>query len=102
MTLEDFKQLETLEDSLDIIDVKKIIMLAEKEKLVLSDFHWEVIYFVQAFYKKYQYSPIQRLIVKDLQNRHPAFSSIDLHALFPEGPQQICRIAGLPKPARCV
>ncbi len=78
------------------------LALAEKEKLALNDLHWKIIHFVRDFYKQYHYMPIQRLIVKGLQKSHPEFSSITLQNLFPQGPQQICRIAGLPKPARCV
>lgn len=76
--------------------------LASKENLALTEQHWQIIQFVRDFYTQYQYSPIQRLIVKQMQSLQADFSSIDLQTLFPKGPRQICLIAGLPKPARCV
>jgi tRNA 2-thiouridine synthesizing protein E len=78
------------------------ITRATEETLTLSDEHWEIIGFARQFYAEYQYTPIQRLIVKHMQTQHPTFSSLDLQNLFPGGPKQICWISGLPKPKRCV
>ena len=76
--------------------------LAEKQGLQLTEAHWKVLRFARDFFQRYSYTPIQRLIVKDLQKTDANASSLRLQQLFPEGPRQICLIAGLPKPARCV
>lgn len=76
--------------------------LAKEQTILLQETHWQIIHFVREFYEKYQYSPIQRLIVKQLKTINEQASSNDLLKLFPNGPRQICFIAGLPKPARCV
>ncbi len=76
--------------------------LAHKENIQLTEAHSEVIHFARSFYQQYHYSPIQRLIIKHMQKIDPSFNSIVLQTLFPKGPRQICLIAGLPKPARCV
>jgi tRNA 2-thiouridine synthesizing protein E len=78
------------------------LQLAEQQKINLQAQHWAVIYFTRNFFEKNQYAPIQRQIVKYLQSLNPNTSSIDLKMLFPNGPRQICLIAGLRKPARCV
>jgi tRNA 2-thiouridine synthesizing protein E len=78
------------------------LALAQQQKLTLTKSHWCVIHFARDFFAQYEYSPIQRLIVKQLQTFDEKASSLDLKAMFPEGPRQICLIAGLPKPARCV
>ena len=75
---------------------------AQEQRLTLEPLHWAVIEFVRDFFEHYEYSPIQRIIVKHLQTIDPTASSISLTKLFPAGPRQICLIAGLPKPARCV
>jgi len=75
---------------------------ASQQNIDLQPLHWAVIEFVRDFFARYQYSPTQRFIVKYLQSIDPNASSLTLKNLFPEGPRQICLIAGLPKPARCV
>ena len=78
------------------------LIFAQQQQLTLTQHHWLVINFVRDFFAQYEYSPIQRLIVKQLQTIDAKASSLELKTLFPEGPRQICLIAGLPKPARCV
>lgn len=75
---------------------------ASTQNITLQALHWAVISFVRDFFSRYEYSPTQRFIVKHLQTLDPKASSLTLKTLFPEGPRQICLIAGLPKPARCV
>ena len=76
--------------------------LAQEQNLSLSKEHWLVLDFVREFYTQYEYTPIQRFIIKHLRSVIPNSDSVYLKKLFPEGPRQICLIAGLPKPARCV
>lgn len=78
---------------------------ARLENISLTDAHWEVIWFVRAFYQEYQTSPAVRLLVKAMAEKFgpDKGSSKYLFLLFPQGPaKQATRIAGLPKPAKCL
>lgn len=78
---------------------------ARQEQLTLTDAHWEVIQFVRDFYQQYRTSPAIRLLVKAMAEQFgpDKGNSKYLFLLFPEGPaKQATRIAGLPKPARCL
>lgn len=78
---------------------------AEAENITLSEAHWEVIWFVREFYQEFQTSPAIRLLVKAMAQKLGADkgNSKYLFLLFPEGPaKQATRIAGLPKPAKCL
>lgn len=78
---------------------------ARLEQIQMTDAHWEVVNFVRAFYQEYQTSPAIRLLVKSMGEKLGADkgNSKYLFLLFPEGPaKQATRIAGLPKPAKCL
>ncbi|MCT6699396.1 TusE/DsrC/DsvC family sulfur relay protein [Rheinheimera sp. 4Y26] len=78
---------------------------AKAENIELTPAHWEVIWFVRDFYQEYQTSPAIRLLVKAMAEKlgPDKGNSKYLFLLFPEGPaKQATRIAGLPKPARCL
>ncbi|MCF6808050.1 TusE/DsrC/DsvC family sulfur relay protein [Thiotrichales bacterium 19S9-12] len=78
---------------------------AKNENITLTDEHWEIIHFLREFYQKYNTSPAIRALVKALQLRfgEAKGNSIYLHQLFPKSPAiQAAKIAGLPKPARCI
>lgn len=78
---------------------------AKAEQIKLTAAHWEVIWFVREFYQEYQTSPAIRLLVKAMAEKlgPDKGNSKYLFLLFPEGPaKQATRIAGLPKPARCL
>ena len=80
-------------------------ILAEQENIVLSEQHWEVINFVRDFYLEYNTSPAIRMLVKAMAKAlgEDKGNSIYLYKLFPKGPaKQATKIAGLPKPARCI
>ncbi len=79
--------------------------LAELEKISLSDAHWEVVRFVREFYLEYNTSPAIRALVKAMAKQlgEDKGNSKYLYKLFPKGPaKQATRIAGLPKPAKCI
>lgn len=79
--------------------------IAEKEAIILSEEHWQVIHFVRDFYEEYNTSPAIRALVKALEKKYgkEKISSRYLYRLFPKGPaKQATKIAGLPKPARCL
>ncbi len=79
--------------------------IAKKESIELSPAHWEVVFFVREFYKEYETSPAIRVLVKSLANKFgpDIGNSRHLQRLFPQGPaKQATKIAGLPKPAKCL
>ena len=80
-------------------------IIAEQENIILSKQHWEVINFVRNFYLEYNTSPAIRMLVKAMAKSlgEDKGNSIYLYKLFPKGPaKQATKIAGLPKPARCI
>lgn len=81
------------------------LAFAQLENIELTDKHWEVIHFVREFYIKYDTSPAIRALVKTMKESFgPEIgNSRYLHRLFPDGPAKIAtKIAGLPKPAKCL
>ena len=79
--------------------------LAEEEKIVLTEAHWEVINFLRDYYAEYQFAPAVRVMTKAIgkQLGEEKGNSKYLFELFPYGPaKQACKLAGLPKPTGCV
>lgn len=79
--------------------------IAKQENLELTTAHWEVIHFVRAFYQEYNTSPAIRMLVKAMSDKLGAEkgNSRYLQRLFPDGPaKQATKLAGLPKPAKCL
>ncbi|MFT4924879.1 MAG: tRNA 2-thiouridine synthesizing protein E [Phenylobacterium sp.] len=79
--------------------------IAGLENITMSDNHWEVVNFVRGFYQQYKTSPAIRMLVKAMAKQlgEDKGNSKYLYKLFPKGPaKQATRIAGLPKPARCI
>lgn len=80
-------------------------VLAEAENIELTDAHWEVIRFVREFYLEYDTSPAIRALVKAMAAKYgpEKGNSRYLHRLFKKGPaKQATKLAGLPKPAKCL
>lgn len=80
-------------------------LLAAEEEIELTDAHWEVVHFVRAFYLEFNTSPAVRLLVKAMAQKYgeEKGNSRYLFRLFPKGPaKQATKIAGLPKPAKCL
>jgi tRNA 2-thiouridine synthesizing protein E len=80
-------------------------VIAHSEQLEMSDDHWEVINYVRKFYEEFNKSPSIRPLVKYLANElgKEKGNSLYLQILFPNGPaKQATKIAGLPKPKRCL
>lgn len=81
------------------------ILIAEDEKIEMSDEHWEVVNFLREYYEEYQIAPAIRVLVKAMKKKfgREKGSNKYLYELFPYGPaKQACKIAGLPKPTGCV
>lgn len=80
-------------------------IIAQQETIVLSDEHWQLIYFIRDFYHEFNTSPAIRLLVKAIQKKwgDEKGNSRYLYRLFPDGPaKQLTKIAGLPKPVKCI
>lgn len=79
--------------------------IAQKEAIALSPEHWEVVRFVRDFYLEFNTSPAIRMLVKAMANKlgEEKGNSRYLYRLFPKGPaKQATKIAGLPKPVKCI
>lgn len=103
------KIIETDKDGylLDIADwtPEVALAIAALEQIEMTDAHWEVVNFVRDFYAEYNTSPAIRMLVKAMAEKLGADkgNSRYLQRLFPEGPaKQATKIAGLPKPAKCL
>lgn len=80
-------------------------LLAEQEGITLTAEHWEVIHFVRHFYLTYNTSPAIRALVKAMAKElgEDKGNSRYLYRLFPKGPaKQATKLAGLPKPVKCI
>ncbi len=90
---------------LKIWDQQVATAIAEKEGIALTENHWEIIHFMRDFYQTYDTTPAVRALVKAVKEKYgpEKGSSSYLFKLFPEGPaKQASKLAGLPKPARCL
>ncbi len=79
--------------------------LAEQEGIELTEAHWEVVRFVRGFYQEFNTSPAIRMLVKAMTQKYgeEKGNSRYLYRLFPKGPaKQATKIAGLPKPVKCI
>jgi tRNA 2-thiouridine synthesizing protein E len=79
--------------------------IAGLENIEMTAERWLIVHFVRDFYLTYDTSPAMRALVKALQNTHgpEKGNSRYLYRLFPKGPAKIpTKLAGLPKPAKCL
>ena len=79
--------------------------IAAGEEITLTPEHWEVVRFVRSFYLEFNTSPAIRMLVKAMANKfgEEKGNSRYLYRLFPRGPaKQATKIAGLPKPVKCI
>lgn len=79
--------------------------LARADSICLTDAHWQLIASVQAYYREFEHAPSMRPLIRWLKQQHgkDVGNSIHLHTLFPVSPaKQLARIAGLPKPTKCL
>ena len=80
-------------------------VIAAQEGITLAVEHWEVVRFVREFYLEFKTSPAIRMLVKAMANKfgEEKGNSRYLYRLFPKGPaKQATKIAGLPKPVKCI
>jgi len=82
-----------------------INIIAKSEGISLTDAHLEVVHFVREFYLEYKTSPAIRALVKAMEKKLGVEkgNSRYLYKLFPDGPaKQATKLAGLPKPVKCI
>ncbi|WP_375753966.1 TusE/DsrC/DsvC family sulfur relay protein [Vibrio sp. HN007] len=80
-------------------------ILAEDEGIEVTEDHLEIILFVRKFYEEFNTSPAVRMLVKAVEKEHgpEKGNSKYLFKLFKKGPaKQATKLAGLPKPAKCL
>jgi TusE/DsrC/DsvC family sulfur relay protein len=75
-------------------------VIAEAEKITLTDEHWQVINYLREKYKEDGQTPNFRNMVAELDEMHEGVDwKKKLYELFPNMPaRQGARVAGLPKP----
>ncbi|WP_438863151.1 TusE/DsrC/DsvC family sulfur relay protein [Neptunicella sp.] len=81
------------------------VEIARLEAIELTEERWEVVNFVREFYLEFNTSPAIRALVKAMAKKFgpDKGNSRYLHRQFPKGPaKQATKIAGLPKPAKCL
>ena len=74
--------------------------LAEHEEGIteLTEDHWKVIHYLNAYYQEHEIAPMVRKLCKET-----GLKLRTIYELFPSGPARgACKIAGLPKPTGCV
>ncbi|WP_221076986.1 TusE/DsrC/DsvC family sulfur relay protein [Agarivorans aestuarii] len=79
--------------------------IAKLEEIEMSEAHWEVVRFVRNFYLEFNTSPAMRALVKAMAKKFgpEKGNSRYLYKLFPQGPaKQATKVAGLPKPVKCI
>jgi TusE/DsrC/DsvC family sulfur relay protein len=79
--------------------------MAARDRVTLSENHWQVIEFLREYYDQYAFAPAVRILTRAIAKRlgKDKGNSRYLYQLFPQGPaKQACRYAGLPKPTGCV
>ena len=79
--------------------------LAKIEAVELSEAHWEILWFIRDYYKKFKHLPNARMFVAAIRKQlgEDKGNSRYLQKLFPQGPlKYACKIAGLPKPPSCL
>lgn len=81
------------------------VLIAKQENITLTDEHWLIVHFVRDFYQEFNTSPAIRMLVKAVTKAfgEEKGNSRYLYRLFPDGPaKQATKIAGLPKPVKCI
>jgi tRNA 2-thiouridine synthesizing protein E len=79
--------------------------IAKELNLELTEERLEIVNFVRKFYETYNTSPAIRALVKAMEKEYGTEkgSSRYLYKLFPDGPAlQATKLAGLPRPVKCI
>lgn len=81
------------------------LALANVERIEITDAHWEILWFIRDYYRRFQHLPNARMFVAAIRKAlgDDKGNSRYLQQLFPQGPlKYACKLAGLPKPPTCL
>ncbi|RIY31325.1 TusE/DsrC/DsvC family sulfur relay protein [Psittacicella gerlachiana] len=79
--------------------------IAKVEGIELTESHWLIINFVRSYFEKFETTPSIRLLVKNLEKEYGSEigNSRYLQKMFNASPAKtVAKLAGLPKPAKCL
>ncbi|RIY33086.1 sulfurtransferase TusE [Psittacicella melopsittaci] len=79
--------------------------IAQAENIELTESHWLIINFVRNYFEQFQTTPSIRMLVKNLQKAYgdQIGNSRYLQKMFNDSPAKtVAKLAGLPKPAKCL
>ncbi len=75
------------------------LALASREKIDLTEEHWDVIRFMRRYYEEHRVAPDARFVIRHIMESRGPGARNRLFELFPYGyPGQACRIAGMKRP----
>lgn len=88
----------------NIVKLDLINSIAKQENIVLTKEHLMVINILQEFYKEFTINPSTKALINYAKNKDPSLNldSLMFVKLFPNGIEQACLIAQLPKSPRCL
>lgn len=86
------------------IEKSELDSIANQENITLTKEHLIVIKLLKEFYKEFTINPSTRALINYAKNKDPHLNldSLMFVKLFPNGIEQACRIAQLPKSPRCL
>ncbi len=85
-------------------DRELALLLAVEEGVTMQEDSWKACHILREVFALEQAPPVQRVLMKRFAaavGREVKEATLHFYQLFPQGPVQAQRIAGLPKPARC-
>lgn len=93
----------------EVVAEELALQQATRDKVKLTESHWGLMQYFRDYYRENEVHPTMHKLVRTLGKYHGAHFHEEkeyekfLYELFPEGPiQEICKIAGLPKPVEDV
>lgn len=79
--------------------------IADRENITLTEQHWLIINFVRNYFLEYNTTPAIRSLVNNLKKTYgeEIGNSRYLQKMFNDSPAKtVAKLAGLPKPAKCL
>ena len=79
--------------------------LASREKIKLTEAHWEIIRLIRKFYQRYQMTPASRALISYIRKELGSDKGRSVYVMRLFGgsaAKTVAKIAGLPKPDNCI